>query len=759
MGGYRPVKITGFETGLVQEREEFLLVEDAFPILENAYVWREKIVKKRGKDFFGRLRRLLTAQSFPVTAASPYTIADMLTTLGLRASETNAEIECGSVVIVFGSGGANETTIEDAAGDGTFALQSGSADPMGFTSGTINYVTGAVSISFSALAAGETVDIDFNYFPALPCMGLRQRELNGINDDDTVAFDTKYAYVHSSLTNWQELAPGTTWSGSNSDFFWTVNWFVDANNNKLFFATNFTSGAAGDPMRFFDGTAWNNFAPAISATDSLFTARILVPVRGRLLALNTFEGATGGGLAGATQNQQRIRWSQIGSPILADSWRQDIRGKGSFLDIPTSEAIVAAGFVRDNLVIYCERSTWQLRYVGRDISPFQIERVNMELGAESTFSAIQFDKSLVGVGDKRIVSCDSFNSEPIDIKIPDFAINIENDNDGPKRVHGVRDIEKRLTYWTYPSTNQGEFQDTFPNRILLYNYENDSWAILKDSITCFGYLWLKEDPVWLDLLDITWQEYEDTWATNQNRQQDIVAGNQQGYICKYNEFTSNQQSLAIFDITGNTTTPTVVTCIDHNLNENDVIEIINIPTGSAFENLNNGIFSVTPLDADTFQLFTFREETDSWDEPQLDAPATYIGCGEIKIRDNIRIVTKKFHHMDEGQKIQIGYFDCLFTETTEGEVKISTYVDHLNDFDVNDEGDSFFNFELSTSASDLDIPGARKYWQRVFCPISGNFLQIEFTLGNSQMNSVSAISEIELHALIVWERMAGRLTI
>ena len=38
MAGYKPIKISGFETGLVQEREDFLLVEDAFPILENTYI-------------------------------------------------------------------------------------------------------------------------------------------------------------------------------------------------------------------------------------------------------------------------------------------------------------------------------------------------------------------------------------------------------------------------------------------------------------------------------------------------------------------------------------------------------------------------------------------------------------------------------------------------------------------------------------------------------------------------------------------------
>jgi hypothetical protein len=778
MAGYKPIKIAGFQTGLVQEREDFLLVEDAFPVLENAYIWREKILKKRGKEYFGRLRRLLTSQALAVTGASPYTDADILTTLSLRATEADAEIQCSSVVIVFDSGGANETTLIDANSDGNLALQTvpPSADPMDFVAGTnstINYVTGALSAEFSSISAGVSVDIDFNYYPSLPVMGLKTRELNAISSEDTIAFDTKYAYQHTSGTNWQELLAGTTWSGLDSDFFWTTNYWVDASNNKLFWVTNFTSGAAADPMRYYNGILWTDFdqriteevTPAPDTSIKLYTARMLIPFRGRMLALNTFEGTTVGGFANATQIPQRIRWSQIGTPIDTDSWKQDIRGKGSFLDIPTSEHIVSAGFVRDNLVIYCERSTWQLRYIGRDISPFQIERVNTELGAESTFSAIQFDKALVGIGDKRIVSCDSFDSQPIDIKIPDFAINIENENLGHQRVHGIRDIQKRLAFWTYPSVKQGKYQGTYPNSVLVYNYENDSWAIFKDSITTYGYVWLSDDPTWEELGDREWGETDINWTSQQEQEPIIVAGNQKGYVHKISTLTANQQSLPIKGITGNITTATLINCPNHNLDKGTIIEIKNIPTGTGFaSSLNEGVFFVdfddtAATDENNFLIKTYNADTNSWSNPQLDASATYVGCGEIYVRDNFRIITKKFHHMDEGSKIQIGYIDALMTKTDAGQVSIKMYVDYNQSTQTNVSIDPFFNAAVPTTANDLDVTDAINYWHRIFSPLRGNFVQAEFTLDNAQMNGQSAVSEVVLHALIVWEREAGRLTI
>src|ERR1700687_456542 len=57
MAGYQPLKITGMSTGLVQEREQFILPDDAYPTLINAFVWRERIKRKQGYQLLGRLQR------------------------------------------------------------------------------------------------------------------------------------------------------------------------------------------------------------------------------------------------------------------------------------------------------------------------------------------------------------------------------------------------------------------------------------------------------------------------------------------------------------------------------------------------------------------------------------------------------------------------------------------------------------------------------------------------------------------------------
>jgi hypothetical protein len=490
MTAYTPLFIGGNATGLVQDRENFLLPVDAYPTLENAFVWRERIKRKQGYQLLGRLRRAgISVVGLSLTLNTGQSV-NLISALSLEAS---AQIQPGSINI---TGTVDGTTYTDPAGNGVLVATGGTG-----TGGSINYITGLLTI---AAGGGQMITGTFAYFPILPVMGIRTRDLSPLNTEMTVFFDTKYAY-NFSASGFVEFIPGTTWSAglpqANSNFFWSTNYYYSQNTSppviKIFWVTNF-SGTTGDPIRYTNGQgngtgSWVDFAPTLNTSSSPILQQCLcmLPFRSRLLVFNTLEGVN---LATATNYPQRIRWSAIGTPftvvstipvdVNVNAWRDDIRGQGGFIDIPTNEDIITVGFVRDNLVIYCERSTWQLRYTGRSIAPFQIEKVNTELGAGSTFSAVQFDTSLVGIGDKGVVQCNSVESERMDIKIPDLVMNhINNNNFGQKRVHGIRDFLNRLSFWTYPETDNNGI---FPDRRLVYNYENDSWAIFTDSLTTLG---------------------------------------------------------------------------------------------------------------------------------------------------------------------------------------------------------------------------------------------------------------------------------
>lgn len=855
MAGYQPMKITGMTTGLVQDRENFLLPNDAYPTLENAFVWRERIKRKKGTEILGRLQLAfsgLAIGNFPVAVPPPpftsitfvgnlFTIAGVVvdpdktvaigsvsmtsfgaytwqdsnldgrlittTSSGSGYNEVITNITIGAITtifinaanslvpgdIVYISGISGTTELNNnyfavaTSAVGSFTINAATTNAytgggrVQMSPGFVNYLTGDFILTVNNGFQGVAISAGaFAYNPNLPVMGLKSRELNSINNEETIAFDQKYAYKYNFASNsWEEFLPGTTWNGDDSSFFWSTNYWVTPAAEKLFWVTNFNiTGATKDPIRFTNGatgTNWVNFSPTIDASANLLTQCLcLLPFRGRLVAFNTYEGTA---LNNSVQKPQRIRWAAIGNPISdinalfplaanvnANAWRDDIRGQGGFLDIPTSESIVSVGFVRDNLVIYCERSTWQLRYTGRSIAPFQIEKVNSELGSESTFSAVQFDTSLVGIGDKGIVECDSFKSERIDIKIPDLVFQFNNEDEGTKRVHGIRDFAQRLAYWTYPyaPNDSQEVRNKFPDKRLVYNYENDSWAIFDDSFTCFGNFQPQNSLTWSSV-NGAWKDQNYPWINRPALFPSIIAGNQQGYVHYIDTDVNNDVSLYIKNVTGNTPNPTVINSVDHNLLTGTIVEI-SLPGAQPFSNLDGQRFSIVRVDEDNFQLWTYNPASGQFNIPQTDAVASYIGGGQVIVVDNFRVVSKKFSFIDEGQNIQLGYIDILMNNTENGAISLNVYLDYNdnnpinippdNAFPVTLLPDTFFNSVVPTSVT-VDR-GSSKNWQRVFCPSRGSFITIEWTLSNEQMVGVEQGNDVQIDAQILWVRKAGK---
>ena len=755
---YRPLYVRKYETGLIQNRVETILPNDAYPVLENAFIFRETIKRRQGLANLGRLQRKFTAASLGLSGASPWAFNIYATLAAPFVPEANAQLVPGSTSISIGG----TVLIDNGAG----VLNT---NPISGVSGTINYLTGDVVIT--GAGAGIATTITFAYNPNLPVMGLRSRELTSINVEQTIAFDTKYAYNYRG--GWQEFIPGTTWTGSDSDFFWSTNYWVSKSNTKIFWVTNF-SDTTGDPIRYTDSTAWVDFAPQIDAVGNVLAqARAILPFRGRLVTFNTLEGAN---LATSLSYPNRIRWAAIGNPfttvsaivttVNANAWRDDIQGQGGYLDIPTSQAIVAVGFVRDNLVIYCERSTWQLRYTGRTIAPFQIEKVNSELGAESTFSAVQFDTSLVGIGDKGIVECDSFKSEKIDIKIPDLVFEFKNDNNGLERVQGIRDLQQRLAYWTYVYNPSDPVSYKYPNRRLIYNYENDSWAIFTDSLTALGYFQNPVSRTWATA-GTKWAQSNFPWLDVPAQFPSLIGGTQHGFVLLLSSNlqpkTTNDPTLFISNIIGNVTTATAITSPLHNLTTGQVIKISGIPSNDPFASLNNSIFGIVVTDANTFLVFSFSPSTGDFSIPQLNAAGTYQGGGVISVRDNFRVISKKFNYLDEGQNIQFGYMDMLLDTTQNGEITLNVYLDYNDSRPINQAqentlpgsitADEFFNVTVPTSQQ-AGIQ-SNKSWQRVFCPARGNFITLELTLSNAQLAGEAQESNVKIEGQVIWTRPAG----
>lgn len=255
MAGYSPLKITGTTTGLVQEREEFILPDDAYPTLQNAYVYRERILRKKGYFLLGRLQRQVSVNGNNLTAGSFNLLS------GLSLETATGSITPGSINIV---GGTDGTTYTDPTEDGVLTATGGTG-----TGGSINYSTGVLTITGGG---AEAITGTIDYYPGLPAMGIRQRELQNSAVDETIFFDQKYAYTYNELSSqYNEFLPGTTWNAaaldtSGTNFFFSTNYWISANppftttNQKLFWVTNGSGrNTTPDPPRITDGSTWIDF--------------------------------------------------------------------------------------------------------------------------------------------------------------------------------------------------------------------------------------------------------------------------------------------------------------------------------------------------------------------------------------------------------------------------------------------------------------------------------------------------------------------
>lgn len=747
--------IVNLRDGARRDITPFLLGNDAFPVLENAYLFRGRIERRSCFSRLGSGKSRLRWQ-IQTTGVSPTVVV----LPDFPITSTIVQFSIGNVFFTD-PGGASPVTLL-------------STDPL-YTA-TLDRATGTVTFTYPVIAATAIF-----YYPGLPVMGLRTLELDPPNDEGLLAFDMRYSYLYDNGTQDfiaanQFVTTNTvfTWESTNSDFFWSTNYFQAfwATNNIPGFHAAVDADAPGeqDGIRWFNkvNSRWSNFRPGLDGTTTpvvnpttfLLGGLIILPYKDRLVVMNTVEGAA---LPG-TRFPQRIRWCQNGTPFYVNSpagvgvdlnsWSGVQVGKGGFLDAPTQEAIVSAEFVKDTLIVYFERSTWQLVYTYNPSLPFVFQKINTELGTESTFSIVPFDRGVFGVGNYGIISTDSVNVERIDQKIPDEVFQIQNIREGVKRVHGIRDYNAQLVYWCFPVLADEDNQTTsvpltFPNQLLVFNYLDGSWAEFDDSFTCFG-TWQKvQDTTWAALTQ-SWQSRQTPWNSQAfaAKYPDVIAGNQRGFVFVISQLQQSGQnvpSLEISNMVGNT-----ITVPDHNFVDGDYI-LITEATG--FTGANGARFRVSVLTTDTFALL-----------PPIVA-AGYTGGGLVTHLPNITIQTKQFNPFyEQGDSVRLNYVDIYCDKTELGEFTAQFFTNSNTSQPLpQDDSDPTIPIDpvVLTRPETANAFSANqdRIWHRVYTNAFGSFFQNVFTLSDTQMRNLSiTTSDITIHGLVYYVSPCGRIS-
>ncbi|HVW99261.1 MAG TPA: hypothetical protein VHA52_02305 [Candidatus Babeliaceae bacterium] len=731
--------------GLETDLRPWLIPDSAFEQMNNAYIFRGRIKKRFGSRFMNPSISAVVAQLYSrlrigLTGGSGVGITDALGnasgTVPGAVFSPGQLFSIGTQIFTVQTNGTPVTMLNTGAGTATY-----------------NTTTGAY------IFTGVTASTQIYFYPATPVMALIQYQTQFLAQDPTYAFDTQFAYQFnpSSSGGWDRLGTAL-WTGSDSQFYWGATWQGADPSVRLLFIVN---NKQADQIKYWDNTSWTTITPQYTstATNTLETALIVVVFKNRLIFFNTTEQTTAGVYNTYTN---RARWSAYGDPTATNAFRQDIAGQGNALDAATLEDIVSVEFIKDRLIVFFERSTWEFVYTGNQAQPFTWQQLNTELGAESTFSTVPFDKFCLTVGNVGIHECNGINVRRIDDKIPDTVWQVHTQNSGVSRIYGIRDYFAEQVYWTFPAIDTDGNSSTYPNKVLVFNYKIGSWAFNDDSITAFGYYYESSiSAITWASTTITWENDEVTWATGNEQplNENVLAGNQEGFVFIVDpDFSVNAAALQLSNIVlsgGNI----VCTVYNHNFNDGDWISLSNLNglTPVAPATVFNGNYQISFInDANTFYITNPNTGLPDIYESLL-ASQIYTGGGVIGRISRIDMLTKQFNfYVNKDRDFSVSRVNFQVDRTSNGQFT----VDYLTSSSINgnlqdsvSSGISMGNGILETTPY-ADFPyeaTATRLWHPVYMLANGEFIQLRIYMQDSQMlQPLITNSGFEMHAMIFY---------
>lgn len=723
---YQPFLISNFATGLDRELQPWLLPNDAFTDLLDGYVYRGVTRKRDGYSGFANGLK------------STYTESRMVHQLANVAPATGAidgvnktytwtltgPVARGTVVIT----GSNPVQVLTDDGAGSFT---------GAGTGTINYTTGAVSITFTAAPiALSTVLLTYSYHQGLPVMGVMSFYPTN-NVRQMILADTTYVNRYNPTTDrLDDISSVTAYNGTATDFWSWVNYADASSTPRLLFC----NGVNGDVVQQYDGTNVAAYAPTFAV--GTLNARQMFNVRDRLVLFQTIE-------AGVLY-PRRIRISGTGANC--DVFDNTATGAG-FIDIPDNTWFFGAAFNRDDVLFFTEAATWMMKYTGNDVTPFVLEKIDGSRGSSAAFSVISYLNRTMAASPRGLIISDGYAVERMDNNIPDFSFNNILADQFLRCFASFLD-EDRDVYLIYPSsgtTRPPLLTSGESDRILVTNFEEDNFAIYRIPLSCMGNFQLAITVLWSDLTAANgWPNWDALAETFGNWNSFpfskgtpvTIGGGHKGEVWKLNDVQSedNPQKIRALSVIDANTLRVTTDWNNYEVGDNIVFEGV------------GGMTEVNHLQGAVKNIVT------AWNVFDVEMTtlgfSAYTSGGVAAKTIPFECITKKlnpFVNMDKKLRCGWIYFYVSVTNTIleEDGDPVPAFLDIdviTNDTDIN----STTTYPYRVDCSNLPGEVGSKQWVKIWINQTAKFLQ--FRLRNNQ-----AGAKIQVHAIMPGLQPLGRL--
>lgn len=723
---YQSFLIANYATGFDRELEPWLLPNDAFSELLDGYVYKGVTNKRDGYSGFANgLKSTYTESRMVHTEAAVAMVGAINGGNRTFTLSATPPISRGSFVVT------GDAPMQELVDDGLGGFT-------GDGTGTINYTTGAVSITFTvAPDIASTVLATYDYFPGLPVMGVMNFYPTN-NVRQLIVADEVYVNRYDPTTDrLEDISSATAYNGGPTDFWSWVNYASPSSVPRLLFC----NGVTGDVIQQYDGSTVTAYAPTFAG--GTLNARQIFNVRDRLVLFQTIESSV--------LFPRRIRISGTGAN--SDNFNNTATGAG-FIDIPDNTWFFGAAFNRDDVLFFTESSTWMLKYTGNDVTPFVLEKIDGSRGSAAAFSVISYLNRTLAASPRGLIISDGYQVDRMDDNLPDFAYNSILSDQFLRCFSGFLD-EDIDVYFIYPSQgvvrppllSQGE-----SDRILIINFEEDNYAIYRIPLSCMGNFQISINILWSDLTVAngfaTWdalsEKYGDWNSFPFSKGSPIsIGGGHKGEIWRLNDTQNedNPQKIRAMTVINSDTLRVTTDWNNYNIGDNIVFEAVN---GMVQANHKQGAIKAIQTAYTTFDV----------DIPTLGFSA-YTSGGVASKTIPLEALSKKLNPYTEMDKkvrcgwiyFYVGVADTILTDVNDVPVPAFLDIDVItNDTDVN----SVPTFKYRVDCSNLPGEIGSKKWVKIWINQTSRFLQ--FRMRNNQ-----AGAKIAVHAMMPGFAPAGRL--
>ena len=598
---YKPFPVLDLKVGKYTRRDPWLLPEDAWETLSDCRIKRGVLEKRRGYALYGQILKIDEVTLNPTLQTNPVmgifnhlsgttenllvadqdrlneyvsgrpvnkilsAIADLAGSPNQVRFTTSAAhgFTADEIVTITGDSDWNGTyrvenvsdtthfDIEHAASDtvvdsGTTASQEAFTDltenKIRFNSTNQNWtpsvgsvIKGGTSGATATVATGGVI-VDYGTIAGADGFGTIIFDKGTVTGTFQATEDLQNNANAAEIVG-QAIAANSdeAFTGDNTNFFWSENWDHDGSSDTTYIVNN------KDPIQIYNGTHLRQLSVDIgtdaarAGVNDLNSCLLVIVFKERVVLFSTNESGV--------DFFQRARWSGVKQPF---SWPT-----ANFKDAPTSDIIKSVDFIGDELYVWFERSVWRFTWTGDSADPFQWEKISSTEGSVAQMSLVTQDDRQFAVGAERIQLSNGRDIIAADSIIPDFVLDWNQDS-LPYSNSLLLDEEKHILM-SYTSENASAHADgnTYPDRAVVINYEENNFATYGLPIHTMGFSNVESDLTWDDITD-AWEDIDYAWNAGQNKSGFPVTlmGNHLGKIFQLNSAGSDDTVAIKFEAIG-----------------------------------------------------------------------------------------------------------------------------------------------------------------------------------------------------------------